>query len=134
MFKGVVLPRSGFDASVGLPAIKATWTSATVNALKLKQYQDLLALNAKDTVPILYPHVMAGSMHMRMQTHGSFPIRLLGAVHLKNRIIQHSPLAMSLLVLLPAQPTSPKRLLPFVQDVCGLGTPHRSLETKRSSR
>jgi acyl dehydratase len=31
---------------------------------------------------------MAGSMHMNMLSHKDFPIRLLGAVHLKNRIIQ----------------------------------------------
>lgn len=89
MFKALVLPRKGFDAKVGLPKIKATWTGAEVDSRALNEYLQVLNLEKSDYLPILYPHVMAGSMHMNMLSHKAFPIRLLGAVHLKNRIIQH---------------------------------------------
>ena len=88
MFKALVLPRKGFDANVGLPNIQAVWKGAKADTVALKEYLSTLSLPSAESLPILYPHVMAGSMHMNMLSHKSFPIRLLGAVHLKNRIIQ----------------------------------------------
>ncbi len=94
MIKALVLPRKGFDTSDGLPDIQASWLNAQLDLDNLKEYQHILGLSAGVTLPILYPHVMAGGMHMQMLTHKSFPIRLLGAVHLKNRIIQHKPMTL----------------------------------------
>lgn len=93
MFKALVLPRAGFDSSVGLPNIKATWEGAVADTRELNEYLQTLSLEKHDYLPILYPHVMAGSMHMNMLSHKSFPIRLLGSVHLKNRIVQHKAIA-----------------------------------------
>ncbi|WP_426416763.1 MaoC/PaaZ C-terminal domain-containing protein [Aestuariirhabdus sp. LZHN29] len=89
MLKALLLPRKGFNAHTGLPQIHATWSGARVDPDALGRYLTLLGLPASETLPILYPHVMAGGMHMHMLTHKAFPIRLLGAVHLKNRIVQH---------------------------------------------
>lgn len=94
MFKALVLPRKGFDAKIGLPNIQASWSDAKVDSIALKQYLSTLDLPSSNSLPVLYPHVMAGSMHMNMLSHKSFPIRLLGAVHLKNRIIQSKPIAI----------------------------------------
>ena len=88
MFKALVLPRKGFDAKVGLPDIQATWTNAKADKDALADYLNVLDLPQQDTLPILYPHVMAGAMHMHMLANKTFPIRLLGALHLKNRITQ----------------------------------------------
>jgi len=93
MFKALILPRKGFDSKIGLPNIKAKWTSASANSVALNEYLQVLNLEKDDHLPILYPHVMAGSMHMNMLSHKAFPIRLLGAVHLKNRIVQYKPIA-----------------------------------------
>ena len=93
MFKALVLPRAGFDSSVGLPNIKATWEGAVADTRELNEYLQTLSLEKHEYLPILYPHVMAGSMHMNMLSHKSFPIRLLGSVHLKNRIVQHKAIA-----------------------------------------
>lgn len=92
MFKALVLPRKGFDASVGLPDIKGTWTGARADTKALEEYLKVLDLPTADTLPILYPHVMAGAMHMHMLAHKAFPIRLLGALHLKNTITQVRPI------------------------------------------
>ncbi len=89
MFKALVLPRKGFNAKTGLPAIKASWLGAKANPDTLKEYQTVLSLTATDVLPVLYPHVLAGGMHMHMLSHPDFPIRLLGSVHLKNSIKQY---------------------------------------------
>jgi acyl dehydratase len=88
MLKALVLPRKGFDANVGLPKIKAAWKGASADLVALNDYLLTLDIEKGEYLPILYPHVMAGSMHMHMLSHKSFPIRLLGSVHLKNRITQ----------------------------------------------
>lgn len=93
MLKALVLPRAGFDSSVGLPNIKASWKGASADARELNEYLQTLSLEKHDYLPVLYPHVMAGSMHMNMLSHKLFPIRLLGSVHLKNRIVQHQAIA-----------------------------------------
>ena len=94
MFKALVLPRAGFSVKVGLPNIQASWTGATVDTAALQEYLTVLDLKTDTVLPVLYPHVMAGSMHMNMLSHKAFPIRLLGAVHLKNRIVQHSAISI----------------------------------------
>jgi hypothetical protein len=89
MVKALLLPRKGFKASIGLPAIKASWLGAKVNADSLKEYETVLGLTSTQVLPVLYPHVLAGGMHMHMLSHPAFPIRLLGSVHLKNNIKQY---------------------------------------------
>lgn len=93
MLKALVLPRKGFDSNVGLPNIKAIWKGASADSVALNEYLSTLNLEKGDSLPILYPHVMAGSMHMNMLSHKAFPIRLLGSVHLKNRITQIKAIA-----------------------------------------
>ena len=93
MLKALVLPRKGFDSNIGLPNIKATWKGASADSRALNEYLMTLNLEKGDTLPVLYPHVMAGSMHMNMLSHKAFPIRLLGSVHLKNRITQIKAIA-----------------------------------------
>ncbi|MCL6415520.1 hypothetical protein MIB92_07655 [Aestuariirhabdus sp. Z084] len=92
MLKALLLPRKGFNAATGLPSISAAWNDLHIDPNALDNYLNLLGLAATDHLPVLYPHVIAGAMHMHMLTHKAFPIRLLGAVHLKNRILQHRPI------------------------------------------
>jgi len=92
MLKAVLLPRKGFNAQVGLPKIDASWQGVKADPQALKQYHQTLNLEQNQNLPLLYPHVLAGGMHMQMLTHKHFPIGLLGAVHLKNRINQTRPI------------------------------------------
>ncbi len=95
MLRALVLPRKGFNRAVGLPAIKATWTGAQADKKSLNDYLVTLNLEKSAYLPILYPHVMAGSMHTNMLSHKTFPIRLLGSVHLKNRITQYKAIPVN---------------------------------------
>jgi acyl dehydratase len=95
MAKALLLRRKGFDASVGMPEISASWYGAQADQGALKDYCETLDIEFTHTLPVLYPHVMAGGMHMNMLTHKVFPIGLLGAVHLKNTITQHKAITIS---------------------------------------
>lgn len=89
MVKALFLPRKGFNQHKGLPDIRGSWISAQADPVALKNYHEVLGLTQYDYLPVLYPHVLAGGLHMNMLTHKLFPFGLLGAVHLKNRITQH---------------------------------------------
>jgi acyl dehydratase len=93
MVKALVLPRAGFNAKVGLPDLQSHWRGASVNSNELSRYFSTLEIQPIDCLPICYPHVMAGTMHMNMLANKVFPIRLLGALHLKNRITQYRAIA-----------------------------------------
>jgi len=92
MTKALLLPRAGFNPAMGLPELNACWRGATADAQALAGYCDTLGIAPSQHLPIAYPHVMAGTLCMNMLAHQSFPIRLLGALHLKNRIVQHRPI------------------------------------------
>lgn len=95
MAKALFLRRKGFKAEVGIPKITASWYGAQADQGALKDYCATLDIEFGETLPVLYPHVMAGGMHMQMLTHKVFPFGLLGAVHLKNTITQHKAIAIS---------------------------------------
>ena len=103
MVKALVLPRAGFNAGVGLPNLQSHWHGASMNADELKNYFETLEIKPTGFLPISYPHVMAGTMHMNMLTHKLFPIRLLGALHLKNRIVQYRQIASTEIVDIDAK-------------------------------
>lgn len=92
MFKAILLPRKGFNRQIGFPKIEACWQGVKTDSHALKHYHQALNLDQTKHLPLLYPHVLAGGMHMQMLTHRRFPIGLLGAVHLKNRITQVRPI------------------------------------------
>lgn len=92
MVKALLLRRKGFNRLKGLPDIRGSWVVAQADPAALKNYHEVLGLTQGEYLPILYPHVLAGGLHMNMLTHKLFPFGLLGAVHLKNRITQHTPI------------------------------------------
>ena len=95
MLKALFLPRKGFNVEIGMPDIQASWLGAKADQEALQDYCSTLDIELSDNLPVLYPHVMAGGMHMHMLTHKAFPIGLLGTVHLKNTITQHQPIALN---------------------------------------
>jgi len=92
MVKALLMPRKGFKKNIGLPDIRGSWVVAQADPIALKNYHEVLGLTQGEHLPVLYPHVLAGGLHMNMLTHKLFPFGLLGAVHLKNRITQHTPI------------------------------------------
>ena len=74
---------SGLDAELG---------SVTVQPEKLAAYRAACGLPDDGRLPLTYPHIMAGGLHMRMLLDPAFPVRVLGLVHLANDIELLRPL------------------------------------------
>ena len=98
MVKALILPRTGFNAKHGLPNLQSHWHAANTSAIELDNFFETLDIKPTEYLPITYPHVIAGSMHMNMMTNKVFPIRLLGSLHLKNRIVQIRQIARTELI------------------------------------
>lgn len=58
---------------------------------RLTAYQHLLGEPATDQLPAGFVHVLAFPVATALMTRPDFPLRLLGMVHLANRITQHRP-------------------------------------------
>lgn len=89
LVKALFLPRKGFKQGAVWPTINGKLGPVTIDPDALKRYNDVCQLKPSDEVPLLYPHVMASSLHMQILTHKDFPLKLLGAVHLRNKIVQY---------------------------------------------
>ncbi len=55
-------------------------------------YARLCGLPASEHLPLLWPHVMAGRLHLDMLAHPEFPLAGMGMVHVANRVVQRRPL------------------------------------------
>lgn len=64
----------------------AHWRGVRVDPGALARYTAVCALPATSTLPLLYPRILAMPLHMAILTHPRFALRLMGLVHLANRI------------------------------------------------
>jgi len=86
--------RPGLKAGTPLPALAAECASLSIDHDNLSAYREVCGVH-HDFVPILYPHVMTGSLHFAIMTHDEFPLSMMGALHLRNHVLQHRPLSPS---------------------------------------
>ena len=75
------------------PALDARVEQVAVEARHLADYRSVCGFQESDTLPITFPHVMAGALHLQMMTAAAFPVPLLGLVHIRNRIEQDRALS-----------------------------------------
>ena len=87
-----LMPRSGYKPGLMLPRLSATWKHATIDAASLARYNELCCLQSSDGVPLLYPHALLFPLTMKLMTHPSFPLGVVGAVHVRNHVVQYQPL------------------------------------------
>lgn len=92
ILRALFLPRKKFTANAALPRLSAQWLNIHITNDHLTHYRELCGIPQSDFLPLLYPHVLAAPLHMWLITHPQFPLRLLGAVHLRNHIIQQRPI------------------------------------------
>ena len=86
--------RPGLKPGGRLPELAAECASLAISAGNLAAYKQVCGISGEG-VPLLYPHVMTGSLHFAIMTHDAFPISMMGAVHTRNHILQHRPLRVS---------------------------------------
>jgi acyl dehydratase len=85
-----VLAREGEDPL----RIEAALSPVRVPGAQLARYRQLAASRADAPMPVAYPHILASPLHLAMLSSNRFPVRLLGLVHVRNRIEQHGPLPL----------------------------------------
>ncbi len=91
--RAAVARRKPLQEGQSIPAICARLQQVRAEALHLRRYREVCGFSVSDNLPLTFPHVLAAPLHMALMTHRQFPLRLAGAVHLRNRIEQHRPIA-----------------------------------------
>jgi acyl dehydratase len=76
-----------------VPRIEARLARVNIDPAHLKAYADICGAAAGNTLPIAYPHVLASALHLAMLSVEAFPVKLLGLVHVQNRIAMRQPLS-----------------------------------------
>ena len=84
----------GLDAGQTIPRIEASISNLSIRAEHLARYRKVCGFARSQALPITYPHVLAFPLHMAVLTHKAFPLKLLGLVHVRNRITQHRALGV----------------------------------------
>ena len=69
-----------------IPALEARLAPLVPDPAHLDAYRELCGFEPDERLPLTYPHVLAGPLHLALLTGSAFPLRLLGLIHLRNRI------------------------------------------------
>jgi hypothetical protein len=94
--------------------LEAEVSFSKFDAERLAKYREVCGWK-RDDVPLTWPHVMASQLHLGLLSSPRFPVRLLGLVHLANRIELRAPL----------HPTAPSTL---VTRLAGMSETERGQE------
>lgn len=76
-----------------LPALEARLLGTASVTPALAKYRSLCGFPGGSQLPATWPHILAFPLHLRLLTDTTFPLPLLGLVHLRNRIVQHRAIA-----------------------------------------
>lgn len=85
-------------------------------------YARVCGFEARDAVPLTYPHLLAFPLHMQVMTSPQFPFPAVGTVHLANAVTGHRPLHPGEVVDVALRPSQPRphpkgRVVDFVAEV-----------------
>ena len=80
------------DGDVSIPKLTARLLGVNTASHNLKRYRQVCGFKTGSHLPVTYPHVLAFPLHLKLLTEKSFPLPLLGLVHLRNTITQHRPI------------------------------------------
>jgi hypothetical protein len=75
-----------------IPALEARLAPRVAEPGRLEAYRALCGFDPDERLPITWPHALAGPLHLALLSGGAFPLRLLGLVHLRNRIDAARPI------------------------------------------
>ncbi|MBW8730485.1 MAG: hypothetical protein JF622_05730, partial [Terrabacter sp.] len=74
------------NASDSLPDVRWSRAGIRVDVDELVAYARVCRFPVSGTLPPTYPHLVAFPLHMAVMSGDRFPLPLLGAVHVENRI------------------------------------------------
>ncbi len=76
----------------GVIRVEAEAGGVVADPARLAAYRDVCGLPDDGMLPLTYPHILAGGVHMAMLLHRDFPVRMVGLVHLSNDIELFTPI------------------------------------------
>jgi acyl dehydratase len=82
--------RAGGD----LPDVAVSRARVSVDLDNLVAYSRLCGFTVEGTLPASYPHLLAFPLQMVVMSGDRFPLPLVGALHLENRITVHRPIGV----------------------------------------
>ena len=74
------------------PRLEARLGPAPAAAASLSRYEAVCGFARDDCLPVTYPHVLAAGLQLRLLGEPAFPVRVMGLVHVGNRIRQRYPI------------------------------------------
>jgi acyl dehydratase len=86
--KPALVPEGG-----AVPRIEARLSRVRIDRKHLASYSEICGAAAGATLPIAYPHILATPLHLAMLGAEAFPVKLMGLVHVHNRIAMRQPLS-----------------------------------------
>jgi hypothetical protein len=90
-----LLKRSpGLKRGKDIPRIEARVANVRASARQVRQYRKLCGFSESNSLPLTFPHILAAPLHLAVITHPKFPLKLLGAVHVRNQVKQKRALAV----------------------------------------
>ena len=76
-----------------IPRIEASLSDVRVDPDQLSEYAEVCGFPHAESLPATFPHILAMPLHIRILTHGNFPLRPLGLIHIRNSITQYRDIA-----------------------------------------
>ena len=78
--------KKGVPGDGHLPEISITLPKVEVPGALLSRFVKISKLPNTDYLPITFPYVLAGPVHLALMAHPDFPVKAAGLLHLRNRI------------------------------------------------
>src|SRR3954467_5823900 len=75
-----------------LPDTELVLPEIEIEREHLTEYDRVCGIEYSDELPITYPHILAFPLAMQIMTDRSFPLPVIGMVHIENEITQTRPL------------------------------------------
>ncbi|MEV4422851.1 MaoC/PaaZ C-terminal domain-containing protein [Patulibacter sp. NPDC049589] len=76
-----------------IPDVELVVPEVRVDPKNLAAYREITGFLNAGRLPVTYGFALAFPLHMALMTGGDFPFPAVGLVHLRNRIVQHRPIA-----------------------------------------
>jgi len=94
-FVELTMRRRATPSSVpAFPEVVGVLDPAVPGARRLADYRALVGADSRDALPLLYPHVMSGRLHLAMLGRPDFPLSMLGSVHTRTHVRRYGPLPL----------------------------------------
>lgn len=95
--------KGGRRSAADIPELSASIEGVRTDIADLRRYRDVCGFETSSLCPATWPHILAFPLHIRLFTDASFPLPLMGLVHLRNRIEQHRPVHQGEIIELQAR-------------------------------